>query len=512
MLVRLERAPTTYADTRSRRHPPVLSRWAWLLPPLVALSVRYGHGRELLAIQVIIGIAVVGLVSRRPDRAILALVVGYPFNTFALSYLYAIGLPAGLVSVVSYWKEATVAGCVLAAVRCYWRGGHRFDRIDWLVTTYGGIVGLYYLFPRLFVHPTDPFAIGPPTDSQALNLGIRQALLFLVLFVAARHLELDESFRDRFARAVFLTGAALAAIGAYEYWLSDSWNDFVVNTVQLPRFRVEVIGVFTGSPTDIRVYSAGAGSAVRIGSVFLDPLLFGTWLIPPLAIGAERLLRGSRWPLVVAGCGVMVVAILLTQTRGAIAGMVIVMAILLRPSPRRQVSARARFLAVGAVALILLAPIVVSSGVLSRSLGTANGAEGSNQDHLTRTRAAFDQLVHEPLGGGLATGPGLGDRLGISNLTNAENYYLQLGNETGVVSAVIFVIVVFLVIGRLRSAREAPDVLAPSWRAAFIALSIVSFIMGLWAMPAVALLVWSGLGIVTPAPRDALASATLAHH
>ncbi len=494
----LDRARTTVAQLTDRgRRLATVDTSAWLIVVVVAFIARYQPSREQLVILALIGAGIVIAVSRRPDVAIIALVVGYPFNTIVLSYMHAIGIPTAIVKNASYWKELMVAGCVVAAIRQYRRGGHRLDWIDRMVALYVGIVALYYLFPTLFVHASGPYAIGPPTDRETLNLALRGSVLFLVLFVAVRHLELDRAFRKRFARAIFATGVVVGGLGVFEYLFSNSWNDFMVNTVQVPRYRIDVLGVFTFNPNDIRIYSNGVGSTVRIGSVFFDQLQLGAWLVLPLAIGIQRMIRSTRQLFVVGGSATVAAALLLTQTRAAILAALIATVVLLRPSADGDVRGRVRFAAIGIAGLILLGPLALSSGVVDRTTGSGNGGEASTTDHIERTHDAFDRLLAEPLGRGLGTGPSIGARFNIANATNAENFYLQVGNETGAVSMVAFVAVVFLVIRRVRSARAGPDVLGPSFRAAFLGLSVAALLLHIWSQYSLALTMWGGLGLLT---------------
>lgn len=117
-------------------------------------------------------------------------------------------------------------------------------------------------------------------------------------------------------------------------------------------------------------------------------------------------------------------------------------------------------------------------------------------------------MIDEPLGRGLGTGPSIGARFNIATATNAENFYLQVGNETGLVSMAAFLAVVVLVIGRLRRERYASDVLASSWRAAFLALSLIAVILHVWSQPALALSMWAGLGSLTAVRGSAPAATT----
>ncbi len=467
----------------------------WLVLPLVAVFVHFQPERVQLGVRGLVAAGVVVVACRRPDVGLLSLVIGLPFQLLPLSYLYASGVPAWVVRPLGLWKEAVVAGCALAAIRAWRACGHRPDAIDWAAGGYLAIVGLYYLIPSAFV-ASGAGLVGPPTERATLNVALRTEAVFVVLLVAVRHLDLGPDFGDRFARTVFAVGVVVAAFATFELVFSDRWNELMVGTFQVPRYKLEVLGVTSRTPLDVRVYGVVGGTqVVRLGSVFLDQLQLGVWLVAPFVVGLHRLLRSSRI-VVAAGVGLVGLALVGTQTRAALLAVAVATLCLLRPHAGVDRPARARVMALLVVGALALLPVAVATGLVQRTFGGTGGDDGSTQLHIQRSKAAVETLIERPFGRGLGTGAGTATRFEVKSGLLSENYYLQVANETGVVSLALFLLLVLVVARRLGAHRNDGDLLAAAWRAAFLGLSVAGLLLYVWESLAVAWMVWIGIGLV----------------
>lgn len=477
--------------------------WMWLLPVLVAAVVRYQPDRLSTGIKVLLGLGAISLFARRPATSLLFLVALLPFQQVLLAAAYRFGVPGVVVRGLGFWKEALVAGCVVAALRTLRHQRRRLDAVDALALVYLGIVGLYYLSPRLFVHPGQ-FALGPPTDPTTLRVALRNDTVFVVLLLAVRRLPLDAHFRRRFLATLLAVGTTVAGIGIFEFAFSNAWNKLMVSTIGVPRFLAAILKVSVRNPNDIRVYSQVAGhSVLRIGSVFLDPLSCGLYLVIALAIALERVVRGDRRLVLWAATGLLAVALLLSQTRAAIIAVVVVVACTLRPTAARRGPARARYAFVVAAGLLALIPLTVASGLAARSAGSDSTAL-----HLQRTEAGARALIKAPLGRGLGTGATNGTRFYVATSLTSEDYYLQVGNETGAISMVVFIALVVVLNRRMgRLAHGRPDVLISSWRGAFLGLSLAALLLQVWLNFPMAWTVWVGLGACLGRPTGQIGAA-----
>jgi hypothetical protein len=125
-------------------------------------------------------------------------------------------------------------------------------------------------------------------------------------------------------------------------------------------------------------------------------------------------------------------------------------------------------------------------------------AVSSNQGHSAATKAAVKDVARHPLGGGVGTaGP-----QSIYNQNRpkiAENYYLQIGQEAGVLGILLFIAIIAAV-GKLLLDKRA-DPLALALFASLIGLSLVNLLSHAWADDTLAYIFWGLAGIaLAPMP------------
>jgi hypothetical protein len=480
-----------------------LRTWAPALPVLAGLLVLLAPERVGLALGGLLGIGFVLVVSRSPVPALLAFPAVLPFQLLLLALLLRLGVPAGAVRALGFWKEAVAGGLVVAAISRARATGARIDAID-VVAALFVLNGLVYRIAPGVLTP----GVAVP-DANTLNLALRGNVLLVVLFAAARHLDVGDEVRARFVRVVVATGAAVAAIGVLETLLSSAWNRFAVQTVGVPAYKAEILNAINFNPNDIRVYTRiGGRVVVRIGSVFFSQISLGLFLVIVLAVALELLARqrGPRW--VAIATPAIGAALLLTQTRAAIlaAGLCVVLA--LRPAPGRETAARERVGIALAGVFALLIPLAVSAGLGSRALDSLTERDQSTIEHENRTSEAFDRLVHRPLGSGLGTTSEVARRQGSTISGAGEDYYLDLGNETGVQSALLFIALTVLCLAVLQRRTHAPDgqPIEAAWRGALAALALAALVHPVWFDQILAWPFWIGVGLAVGPPRGPLST------
>ena len=120
----------------------------------------------------------------------------------------------------------------------------------------------------------------------------------------------------------------------------------------------------------------------------------------------------------------------------------------------------------------------------------------SNGAHLTALVDGSKDIVSSPLG----HGPGSAGPASVYNNHSriAENYYLQIGQETGVLGLALFVAIVGIVGYLLWTRRHTP--LALALLAALIGISFVNLLSHAWTDDTLAYIWWglAGLAIGTP--------------
>ena len=473
---------------------------ALVLGPLfVAAVVRKYPGRLDRLSAGIVALGLLVWLAHRPVLAVQAIVVLMPFSLFWLGGIFALGVPATLVQSLGLWKELVVASLVIGAV-VHQRGrSWHADRLDVAALGYIAAVVVYYLAPHVFAQ-----AGTSVLSASVRNIALRTDVLFVLLFVAVKNSDIDPVALDRIAVTVLIVGTIVAAIGIFEFLFPSVWNSLAVDT-----FRTQVYqAVVLRSPVnlgDVRVHGqVGGRSIVRIGSTLLSPITLGPFLVLPFALGIERIARQRATSRIYLAVGVVTIALLLTQTRSAVIGALLICVLAIRPAPGQSTASRIRFGLLLAAAAVLAFPVVTSSGLSARTTTAIAGRESSAQDHLTSFRVGVETLAHHPLGQGLGTSPGVAQRFDLTGRVTSENYYLQVGDELGMHTMLAFVAVTVLLLRRLKQAAQHPAPpldTASAVRAAAVALAIGAFLLHIWQDFSVALTFWAVAGVTLASSR-----------
>jgi O-antigen ligase len=473
---------------------------AWLIPLAVIWAI-YFSPRHIVsaqsAVTYLIALFVVLLASRRPDRSLLILIILFPFQGLLLSKLFALGVPASVVKHLGAWKESLAIGVLIAAVRSLLATDKRLDALDRLALGFVTVVGLYAVFQTRIV-------VGAPAPSSVRLLGFRETASFVLLLFAARHAPLGRQFARRAARAVFVVGSIVALLGIYEAIFPSSWNSFVVKTMQYTRYEQVVLGTTPANFNNITIYGTiGGGQFVRIGSVFLDELALSWYLLLPLAIGIERIVRARATSLQVLMTLAIGAALLLTQTRSAIAAGVVIVLLTLPYAVGRGRHWRLRAgLLIAALAVVAI-PAAFAIGVAKRVEAASNGSDQSTAGHIGGFWGGVDRIEQNPLGVGLGTGAGTGQRFDVSSDLIPENNYLEIGDELGVGPMLLFVLLTLaLLLWLRRAALRTAEPLAMAAFTAGIGLAISAWFLQTWSNFAVAWTYWGVAGAVLIAARQ----------
>jgi len=497
-LLSLERAGVARVDRKRakaeqrRLHP----RWPWLAPVLVALVVLLLPFYLVKAIGAVVAIGVIALIRRRPVGALMALLILVPFQLQIFPALYRIGVPAQVVRPLGQWKEIVVVGVLAAAWSKARRERHRLDVLDWLAIGYVALGVAYLVVPKLFVGDQ----IGSTLDFSTRLLGWRTDVMYVALFIACRHLRFDEATVRRLIRTFVRVAIVVSGVAFYEFFFSSSWNHFMVDTLQLSRYKLDILGVnpfLDHTYFDIRIYTkVGGHSLLRAGSVMLNYWTLGYYMVAAAAVLTDRIVRGLARPVDYIALGMACAATLFTNTRSAVLALAVVLVVtMLRRSRRTPRAERARIqfaLVLGAVAIFAV-PGAFAVGLVSRFNGQDDYS--SNQGHATNFDISYRTLVEHPLGRGLATAAGAGQRADVNGRQVTETQYLQIGTQLGVIGLVLWVgtLVGGIVVAGKAVRRAPPQVdTAPltSMRTALIGLLVAGVFLQVFLDFALSWTVW----------------------
>jgi O-antigen ligase len=475
---------TTQSGLRLVR--PHLDEWRrperllWLVPLGIFVTILFSPVRLELMVAALFGSGAVLLMARRPLVPLVALVIGLPVSQLALATLFKLGVSGALVRPLGQWKEAAVAAVVVAALVRFRRDRPPPDLIDKLALGYIGIGVLYLVIPALLVLG------GSERTLSDRGLGFRSDVLYVVLFLAARHVRLSSQHVAVMLKALLLAVTVVGGIGVFEWLDSDTWNRIVIEDVELPRYRLDVLGV---DPV--------------VGSLLFDPLSTAFFLAFGVGVIVELFVRGRgrRWILV--GCGLAVAALFFTQTRAGLLAAALAVVVAVRPMRGRSRGNRIRFsLALAGVAVFVV-PAVIGAGLSDR----LSGDEASDSIHRESFTNGISTLARNPLGLGLATSAGAGQRVSDGTAVVTENQYLQIGIQLGVPAMALYVGLVIAVPRLLRrrlggggeddddSDPERDDhVAGGAVRVAFIGLCVGGFFLQPFVDFSVSWVAWAVLG------------------
>jgi len=259
----------------------------------------------------------------------------------------------------------------------------------------------------------------------------------------------------------------------------------------------------------------GASGLRRIQSVMSGPNQLGLWLLLPWTLGLLKVLKGEKFAQWITYFALIDVALFLTFSRSAwIAACVIVAVVLLRdmgtPFMRKILIGAMSVLALGVVVVAFVAPQILLR-------------QASTRDHFLRPLQAISLLRAQPLGYGLGTAGPASNRTSDpcvhlpdgSDVSWAiphpelcvflddrqvqpsdrecncpvlpENWYLQIGVETGILGFVLFVTLVILILRRVfKTTDELGHIVALS----FLGLSVAALFLHAWEDSAVAFTLW----------------------
>ena len=296
-------------------------------------------------------------------------------------------------------------------------------------------------------------------------------------------------------------------VAAYSDFLRRHWQKILlipagivvlfglVQKFLLPYDFLRHFGYSTNSIPAYQTVDANLGYR-RIQSTLRGANSLGAYLvlvIPALSVGAKksRILRAG-----VTLAGLLV--LLFSYSRSAWLGLVAA-ATTLRAMTLRTLNAGYRMVLIVIALLILVGGGVYlankseeAQNVLFHTSDDSASARSSNADRLASLEAGARDIIHQPLG----RGPGTAGPASFRNDQPpriAENYFLQIGQEVGVIGMGLFVAINVLVAKELWARRK--DQLAKILLASLIGLTFVNLLSHTWTDDTISYLWWGLAGI-----------------
>jgi O-Antigen ligase len=309
----------------------------------------------------------------------------------------------------------------------------------------------------------------------------------------------------------FIVVVCLASRSA---WLTDNWKRLII----WPAMVVAVFGIMqvTVLPPDFLSHFGYGDSTIpavhtidqkleyqRIQSTLRGPNPLGAYLVLALAVAFLGFItsrfKNKRQALLV---GIFGLAMFWTYSRSAWIGAALTIGLIIwwsvKPSLKRY-------------SLVGIAVVVLVLGGLTLVFRNNDGfqnlifhtdeksaaADSSNADRAEALIGGLGDVMDEPWG----RGPGTAGPASFRNQPNhpriAENYYLQIGQEVGILGLMTFIGINLLVVTALwKSRSELSLVLLASW----VGLTLINMLSHAWADDTLSYLWWGLAGVALAKP------------
>ncbi len=248
----------------------------------------------------------------------------------------------------------------------------------------------------------------------------------------------------------------------------------------------------------------------RVMSTLRGANPLGAYLIIPISILSVLVVQGkqnSKQLLLLAGS---IIVLFLSFSRSAWIGAVFSVGTVLAVSLKSSRARRQAVVVVGlGVAILLSVGLTLRhnsrfENLIFHTETHSITKTSSNQGHAKAFKQGLKEVVHQPLG----RGPGTAGPASTYNQTDqtmpriAENYYVQIGQESGWIGLGLFGLINLGVAYLLWLRRRDP--LALSLFASFVGLVFVNLLSHAWTDDTLAYLWWglAGIAMVSPPSHD----------
>ncbi|MDB5178735.1 MAG: rane protein of unknown function [Patescibacteria group bacterium] len=405
------------------------------------------------------------------QKSLLVILALMPIHAFLSVWL---GHMVGHQAVIQAWKEALLLILTAATIILVWRDPARLQRLrqPWIFWA-GGFALLAAVITLINHPPLTTAAFGLKTDLEFLLAGAIAATVASTRFV-------------RQALIAVLAGSAVVIVFG------------LIQAFVLPPDFLTHFGYGPDTIEPFQHITKGTNT-LRFPSTLGGPNQLGTYLILPLCLALViGLKRRKPWLLALVAGGLIV--LLNTHSRSAWAGALAAIVItLIFTVPHRL----RRPLVWGLAGIVILAVLALPAALkpngqlqyyLLHSSVASHDQKTSDTQHAASLRDGTASLLGMPFGHGLGTAGPATFHAGTTNII--EDYYLQVGYETGVLGMIIFMIMLAgLLYSLWRHAPNHPAAIPAA--AAVIGISLVSLLLPAWTDSSTSLIVWIIAGAIT---------------
>jgi hypothetical protein len=401
----------------------------------------------------------------------------------------SLSVAVGHYDLLRLWKEFILLALTPVAIAIVYKTPQLWQQLKkgWLFWCMASYVILHILLGAVALSrgQVNSYALG-----YALIINLRPMLIFWIAYVVASQ---SKWLKDHWVLLVLVPATAVIAFGFLQAYVQP------VNVLQQLGYSDATVTPF--QTVDQKL------DYVRVQSTLRGANPLGAYLVLVLSAVIVLLLKSKRDQRQMIGVTLLsagLIVLVVTYSRSAYVGMLIaaMVAILLvlhgRKARRRLAIALVVFAIVGLGALAALRDNKQFQNTFFHTDGTSASVNSSNTQHASALKGGLSDIIHEPFGRGPGTaGPASAHNNAQARI--AEDYYLQIGQETGLLGLALFVTIVVTIGRRLFERRSDP--LARMLLASLIGISFINLASHAWTDDTLALLWWgfAGVALATPA-------------
>lgn len=323
-----------------------------------------------------------------------------------------------------------------------------------------------------------------------LIFNLRFFALFLVVYILLRNYPAEsKKLLNWFSLLIIIVGSIVAFFGILQVTVLP--KDFMVN------FGYDGINTIPPFSTiDDRQ------DALRAFSTLRTPNDFGLYLVLPICLSLYYfIVRRKSW--MIFSFLIMLIGLYMSHSRTAFIGVLVAITFLLLMYYRKKLTFR-RIIVLGITLLVMVGATLLLATqipalrvvVFHSSEGDSSLTEGSTSDHFLAMKKGFVDVIKNPIG----RGPGQAGPASFYNIDTepriAENYYIQIAQETGILGLILFILICGITARRLALAKEGNCLPILS---ALAGLAVASLLLHVWSDESVSYTWWAiaAIGIVT---------------
>ncbi len=386
--------------------------WAVLAGSLAGgllLGALLGFAGPILTVAALLGLAG-GLWMLRSMvwslTALLGIAVLLPFAVLPVNLgLQPTFLDMATLAVFGVWFVGTTAQAGMQRPR--------FPALAWLVALFASLIFLAFLAGLAHAG----------LDKNTLRRFLELAISILLYFVVVDGIRRRDQI-EWLVRVLILAGTAAAVIGVVLYFLPQDWSIRLLSALR-------IVGYPAGSDV-LRFIEDNPQLAQRAISTSVDPNVFGGLLILVTGLAAPQLVARrpllSRW-LVASALVIMGVAMILTFSRGSMAGLLFALLIIGVVRYRRWVPL---------IILVLIVILVLpqTQGYVQHFSQGVQGEDLATQMRFGEYKDAWILIRRYPLlGVGFVGTPDIDVYIGVSSV------YLLMAEEMGLFGLSAFLVI-----------------------------------------------------------------------